>query len=148
MRSTPVAPAHDGTPGWLDWLWIAAASLWCVTAADRLGATFDEPLYRAHGLEGWRSGGHAGLLRLGTMPLPADLQTLPIYAYERWQGVKEQLRWQERHGTAPLDVWYFGRGIGAAGKRSPTGGAEKGRSVNDSSLSGLSACFTPDRRGR
>jgi hypothetical protein len=74
-----------------DWFWIAAwmigSSLYCVTSAAQLGATFDEPLYIARGLERWRSGSHAGLLRLGTMPLPADVQTLPLYLRERWSGV-------------------------------------------------------------
>jgi hypothetical protein len=71
------------------WLafWIAASSAWCVSAAGELSATFDEPLYIARGLDGWRTGSHAGLLRKGTMPLPADLQTLPLFAYESWRGV-------------------------------------------------------------
>jgi hypothetical protein len=74
-----------------DWLWFlafaAASSAWCVTAAGQLGATFDEPIYVKRGLEGWRSGSHSGLIRLGTMPLPADLDTLPLYLWERWHGV-------------------------------------------------------------
>jgi hypothetical protein len=72
----------------LVWLlaWGAASTLWCVTAAQRLGATFDEPLYLERGLETWRSGSHRGLLRLGTMPLPADVQTLPLYLAERQRG--------------------------------------------------------------
>ncbi len=76
---------------WFDRAWlltcVAASSLWCLTAAQRLGATFDEPVYVARGLEGWRTGSHAGLLRLGTMPLPADVQTLPLYLAEWWRGV-------------------------------------------------------------
>jgi hypothetical protein len=73
-----------------DWLWLlfwgVVSSAWCLTASQQLGATFDEPLYLARGLEGWRSGSHAGLLRLGTMPLPIDVQTLPLYIYERATG--------------------------------------------------------------
>jgi hypothetical protein len=75
----------------LDWLWFlvfgAASSLWCWTAAGRLGATFDEPIYIARGLESWRTGSQQGLLRLGTMPLPINLTTLPIFLTERWHGV-------------------------------------------------------------
>src|SRR5207244_638053 len=75
----------------LDWLWFfifaAASSLWCVGAAGRLGATFDEPVYISRGLDCWRSGSHQGLIRLGTMPLPIDLQTLPLYLVERWYGI-------------------------------------------------------------
>jgi hypothetical protein len=67
--------------------WGVASSVWCLTAAGQLGATFDEPLYLAQGLESWRSGSHGGLLRVGTMPLPIDVQTLPLYLYERATGV-------------------------------------------------------------
>ena len=74
-----------------DWAWFlafaAASSVWCVTAAAEVGATFDEPVYVARGLERWRSGSHNGLLHLGTMPLPADVDTLPLYLWERWHGV-------------------------------------------------------------
>jgi hypothetical protein len=88
------AAAAGNARGWavVDWLWlllwIAASSAWCVTAAGELGATFDEPLYIARGLEGWRTGSHGGLLRLGTMPLPADLHTAPLHLYETWRGVR------------------------------------------------------------
>ncbi len=74
-----------------DWGWFlvfaAGSSVWCVTAAGQLGATFDEPVYVKRGLEGWRNGSHKELLHLGTMPLPADLDTLPLYLWERWHGV-------------------------------------------------------------
>ncbi len=73
-----------------DGLWfltcLAASSVWCVTAAQQVGVTFDEPVYITRGMEGWRSGSHRGLLRLGTMPLPIDLQTLPLYLWERGHG--------------------------------------------------------------
>jgi hypothetical protein len=79
--------------GWrrlLDWLWLlawgVASSVWCVTAAGQLGATFDEPFYVRHGLDHWRTGSYAGLMKLGTMPLPVDATTLPLYLWERWQG--------------------------------------------------------------
>jgi hypothetical protein len=74
----------------VDLLWLAvglaASACWCLTSAARLGATFDEPIYLTRGLESWRTGSHAGLMRLGTMPLPADVQTLPLYVAERWRG--------------------------------------------------------------
>lgn len=73
-----------------DRLWllvvIGLSSAWCITAAARLGATFDEPVYLRTGLDGWRTGSHRGLLRMGTMPLPADIQTLPLYLIERASG--------------------------------------------------------------
>jgi hypothetical protein len=74
-----------------DWLWFAAwaiaSSVWCLATARAIGPTFDEPIYVARGLECWRTGSHAGLMRLGTMPLPIDLGTLPLYVGERWQGI-------------------------------------------------------------
>jgi Dolichyl-phosphate-mannose-protein mannosyltransferase len=66
--------------------WALASSAWCLTAAWQLGPTFDEPVYLQRGLEGWRSFSHSGLLQLGTMPLPADLQTLPLYLWEVAHG--------------------------------------------------------------
>lgn len=73
-----------------DCAWLAllmtVSSIWCISAASRLGPTFDEPLYLARGLEAWRTGSKAGLLRVGTMPLPANFDTLPLYLAERWHG--------------------------------------------------------------
>lgn len=73
-----------------DIVWLALclglSSAWCLTAARQLSATFDEPLYLAKGLERWRTGSHSGLMRLGTMPLAIDWDTLPLHLYERWQG--------------------------------------------------------------
>ena len=77
-------------PRLLDFGWLAAcilaSSAWCVSAASQLSATFDEPLYMLRGLEGWRTGSRAGLIRLGTMPLPIDVETLPVYLWERYRG--------------------------------------------------------------
>ncbi|MCS7045550.1 MAG: hypothetical protein NZO58_04250 [Gemmataceae bacterium] len=74
-----------------DWLWFllcaAGSSAWCLTAATHLGATFDETLYLRAGLEAWRTGSHEPLLRMGTMPLPVNTATLPLYLRERWIGV-------------------------------------------------------------
>src|SRR5579871_4194950 len=75
-----------------DWLWFlvcaAASSTWCWTAAREIGATFDEPVYIRRGLDVWRTGSHQGLLQLGTMPLPVDVATLPLYLWERWHGIR------------------------------------------------------------
>jgi hypothetical protein len=67
--------------------WAAVSSAWCVTAAARLSATFDEPTYIQCGLERWRGGSTAHLMQLGTMPLPVDVETLPLYLWERCSGV-------------------------------------------------------------
>ncbi|HJT34496.1 MAG TPA: hypothetical protein VJ783_20870 [Pirellulales bacterium] len=84
-------PQSSNRPGLFDYSWLlvclALSSCWCLTAARELSATFDEPLYVRCGLERWRTGSHAGLMRLGTMPLPIDWDTLPLYLYERSRGV-------------------------------------------------------------
>jgi hypothetical protein len=75
---------------WADGVWLLAFGLasaaWCLTAATRLGATFDEPLYVKAGLVNWRTGSNKLLMRAGTMPLPVDVQTLPVYLWERHRG--------------------------------------------------------------
>ena len=73
-----------------DWIWLllfgGVSTVWCVLAARELGATFDEPTYLRCGLEHWRTGSYKQLMRLGTMPLPVDVQTLPLYLWERGRG--------------------------------------------------------------
>jgi hypothetical protein len=102
--------------GCFDLLWLVACGLlssaWCVTAARELSATFDEPIYIKRGLHGWRDSSHQGLLRLGTMPLPIDVETLPLYLWERWhgttldpeKGLNQVLPWA-RAGT--LFFWWL-----------------------------------------
>jgi hypothetical protein len=86
------------------WLFVfgVASSLACLTAAHRLGATFDEPVYLEKGLQAWRTGSHHGLIRMGTMPLPADLQTLPLYLTERCIGHP----WDLRSDFGRLLPWF------------------------------------------
>lgn len=87
----PLMSAAPERPSAWDGFWllacILASSVWCVTAAGRLGPTFDEPVYIEQGLHFWRTGSHAGLMKLGTMPLPVDWATLPLALAERWRGV-------------------------------------------------------------
>ena len=75
-----------------DWLWLmlvgAISSLWCLSAAQQLGATFDEPTHLLEGLKSWNTGSNKQLMTWGAMPLPIDLQTLPVYLWERFQGVR------------------------------------------------------------
>jgi hypothetical protein len=70
------------------WLlvWAALSSAWCLTAAHDLSATFDEPFYLRAGLNSWRTGSNRELMKAGTMPLPVDVQYLPIYLWERHRG--------------------------------------------------------------
>jgi hypothetical protein len=96
------------------WLlaWCVASSVWCVTAAARLGATFDEPVYLLRGLDHWRDGKPGPLMRLGTMPLPVDVVTLPLYLKELWTGQpvdplrdwEEVLPWAR---AATLVFWWL-----------------------------------------
>jgi Dolichyl-phosphate-mannose-protein mannosyltransferase len=70
------------------WLlaWMALSSAWCLTAARDLSATFDEPFYLRAGLNSWRTKSNYDLMRAGTMPLPVDVQYLPIFLLERVRG--------------------------------------------------------------
>src|ERR1700687_1368762 len=78
--------------GLVDWLWLIfwtlASSVWCVSAAGGVGSTYDEPAYVQLGLEHWRTGNCRSLMKVGTMPLPVDVATLPLYCYERWQNIR------------------------------------------------------------
>lgn len=67
-------------------LWGTLSSVWCLTAAHDLSATFDEPVYLRDTLNSWRSGSNYELLRIGTMPLPLDIEYLPIYLWEQARG--------------------------------------------------------------
>jgi hypothetical protein len=71
------------------WVWLTAWTLasgaWCLTAAQELGATFDEPLYLEAGLKSWHSLNHKELLFAGTMPLPSEICTFPLFVCEMLQ---------------------------------------------------------------
>ena len=75
---------------WFDFVWVA---LWgaisgaaTIAASHHLSATFDEPFYLRAGLQHWRTGSSFELMRFGTMPLPVDVETFPVYAWERIRG--------------------------------------------------------------
>jgi hypothetical protein len=84
-----------------DLIWLAAfglaSSAWCLAAAGRLGATFDEPFYLDAGLTSWRTGSNKKLMTAGTMTLPVDVQTLPVYLWE-------QLRGREFHAYKDIEL--------------------------------------------
>jgi hypothetical protein len=75
-----------------DLLWLmllfGGTAWWCLTAGERVGLTFDEPLYLTSGLECWRDGDYFKLTIHGVMPLPVDAATLPLYWHERQTGQK------------------------------------------------------------
>jgi hypothetical protein len=77
-------------PYGFDFVWII---LWggifgalTMAASQRLSATFDEPFNLRAGLQHWRTGSTFTLMRYGNMPLPADVETLPVYVSERLRG--------------------------------------------------------------
>src|SRR5262245_43136482 len=75
---------------WIDAAWLLAVGLattaWCASALPRLGATFDEPAHLAIALKSWHTGSIKQQMTWGAMPLPLDVQTLPIYLWEKQRG--------------------------------------------------------------
>lgn len=63
-----------------------ASSAWCASSWKHLGPTFDETLYVVYGLEHWRTGSPNPGIHAGVMPVPLDVQTLPIYLWEQKRG--------------------------------------------------------------
>src|SRR5258708_5719409 len=77
--------------GWrteIVWFVVCAglSSVFCVTSASQIGPTVDEPGYVFHGMNRWRTGRHNLFLDGGIMPLPSEVQTLPLYLVERVRG--------------------------------------------------------------
>lgn len=74
----------------IDVVWLlvvlTGSGLWCIGSADRLGLTFDEPTYLHNGLLHWQTGSYKGLMRLGTMPLAIDVQTLSLWLEQPPEG--------------------------------------------------------------
>jgi hypothetical protein len=101
---------------WFDWIWLVvwcvASTAWCLGAARQLGATFDEGTDIARGMEWWHDGTHRSLLKVGTMPLPMDVATLPLYAWERWHDTRIDLvndldRWLPLARAGTLVFWWL-----------------------------------------
>lgn len=67
-------------------LFAVGSSVYIVTASEQLSGTFDETAYVQAGLEAWRSGSYRWFMAKGTMPLPIDVQTLPLYLWELHRG--------------------------------------------------------------
>lgn len=93
------------------------SSAYCLSATQRLGPTFDEPTYLENGLAHWRTGSSKGLMRLGTMPLAIDVQTLPLAIRERSTGKPYELP-RDLEGMLPvarrtsLVFWWILLGYG------------------------------------
>lgn len=97
----------NGKPSsrYLDVIWVGCclllSSIWCISSATQLGATFDEPVYLQEGLHSWRTGRIGELMKLGTMPLPVDVQTFPLYVWEQWRQSPIDLE-TEFHSALPI----------------------------------------------
>ena len=112
-------PADDqitGRVSWHEWGWVLTcatlSSIWIVSADQRLSATFDEPVYLSVGLQRWRTGGFGQLKAMGTMPLPVDVCTLPLYLAERFTGRQidletEMARWLPVARAGTLVFWWL-----------------------------------------
>ncbi len=87
-------PGKLGTVAWLIF-WGGLSTTWCWTAAQAIGPTFDEPFYIQGGLKNWHDLSHRELLTQGTMPLPTEVQTLPL-AVAEFFGAEPQ---------ADLSIW-------------------------------------------
>src|SRR5262245_37294285 len=99
----PTAPSPPPAGRWwVDALWLVAlganSACWCLTAAPKIGGTYDEPFYLDAGMESWRgwkpTDGHSPGWRHefaathGVMPLPPDVLTIPLYIAELREGTK------------------------------------------------------------
>jgi len=88
------------------------SSLLCLDSARHLGATFDEPFYIQKGLDYWRTGNLRDLMRAGTMPLPVQIQTLPLSIWEslhgeRFDSIGELDRLLPIARAANLPFWWL-----------------------------------------
>jgi hypothetical protein len=76
--------------GWFDSIWFLtfalASSAYIVATAATIGPTFDEPIYLKHGMAAWHAASQSPLLTIGTMPLPTNVQTLPLFLWELQNG--------------------------------------------------------------
>ena len=114
-----------------DRAWLVAVglltSVWCVTAAARLGWTIDETFYVSAGLAEWAGGtAHEGRLTdWGTMPLPVHVQALPMHLWVRAVGPAPDSRLPAARATNLLFWWLLLASAQRLGRRA--GGRWAGR---------------------
>ncbi len=86
------------------------STAWCWTAAHAIGPTYDEPFYIQAGLKNWHDLNHRELLTQGTMPLPAEVQTLPLRVAEVFGSVdmeQDRLAWLPIARMANISFWWM-----------------------------------------
>lgn len=134
----PPAPAARA-PRWPDVVWLAVlaawSAAWCLSAAPKLGVTYDEPFYLDAGMDAWRGWtradgetprwDHSSCALNGVMPLPIDALTLPLFVQEYRSGEKlgpgeaklAKLRWARAvtlgwFWLLIFSGWRLGRAVG------------------------------------
>ena len=68
------------------------SSWWCLGASSQLGPTYDETFYVDAGLNCWNSLNHKTLAKSGTMPLPIELETLPLFILQKRSNAPSKAR--------------------------------------------------------
>ena len=98
-------------PVFLSILLVCTTTLWIIGSSIQLSATFDEPVYLKCGLDCWQNHTHKPLMRLGTMPLPVDFETFPLYVWYSISG--KPMDWENDFGwmlavarTTALVFWW------------------------------------------
>ncbi len=134
----PVPPPPPASRWWVDALWLLAlagwSAAWCLSAAPKLGITYDEPFYLDAGMDSWRgwsrTDGHTQAFwhesgaTCGVMPLPPDVVTLPLAVHEFRSGERltseekiARIRWARAMTLGWLwllvfSAWRLGRAAG------------------------------------
>lgn len=135
----PLAPPPVRAARWPDAVWLAVLAVWtagwCLSAAPKLGVTYDEPFYLHAGMQSWRgwvrddgkpqNWNHEACALNGVMPLPIDALTLPLFVYEYRTGEKlepgeakiAKLRWARAVTLGWFwlligSAWRLGRAVG------------------------------------
>jgi hypothetical protein len=82
-------------------LWGLLSSAWCLTASRELSGVFDEKNNLNWGVTSWRTGSNYEFMRSGTMPLPVDLQYLPIHLWESRRGEEFAIPFDQQQAGDP-----------------------------------------------
>ncbi|HEY1191293.1 MAG TPA: hypothetical protein VGE74_26905 [Gemmata sp.] len=135
----PPPPPPARAARWPDVVWLAVLAAWtagwCLSAAPKLGVTYDEPFYLYAGTQSWRGWtrddgqvrgwDHGTCAANGVAPLPIDALTLPLFVHEYRTGEKlesaesklARLRWARGvtlgwFWLLIFSAWRLGRAMG------------------------------------
>ena len=104
---------QPSTPIVLAWClaFAAMSTAWCWSTAWNIGPTFDEPLYLRTALNCWSQRDHKPLLAWGTMPLPAEVQSGPLFLFDAvWplgQLHKDSVGWVPVARMTSIVFWWL-----------------------------------------